>query len=79
MNARRMKSAYRKLKLGMAKDDVLKILGNPDSQRISNGVEIFGWFDSEWVGIFLGGRIERRIVVEFESDLVVGFDGENIN
>lgn len=79
MHARKMKSAYTKLKLGMTKDEVLKILGNPDSQRMSNGIEIFGWFDGEWVGIFRGGRIERRIVVEFENNLVIGFDGTNVN
>jgi len=76
--AANMKYAYACLKLGMPKDDVVKLLGKPDSQRIRNGIETYGWFNSEFKGFLRGGRIERRIMVELENNKVVGFDGENI-
>ena len=74
-----MKNGYAQLKIGMTKAEVVSILGEPNSQRVRNGIETYGWFNSEFKGILRGGRLERRITVEFEDGKVIGFDGENVN
>lgn len=73
-----MKNGYTMLKLGMSKLIVIELFGQPDSQRLQGNREIYSWFNSEFKGILRGGRIERRIIVEFENNCVVGFDGENV-
>lgn len=62
----------------MSKYLVIELLGEPDSQRLQGNREIYGWFNSEFKGYLRGGRIERRITVEFENNRVVGYDGENV-
>lgn len=55
------------------------MLGSPDSQRVRNGVETYAWWNREFKGVLRGGNIERRITVEFEDDIVIGYDGQNID
>ena len=74
-----MQEGYRKLRLGMSKEEVIALFGNPQSQRIKDGTEILGWWNREYRGLLFGGSMERRIVVEIEDNKVVGFDGENID
>jgi len=75
----KMKKCYGQLKLGLKKQDVINLLGQPDSQKVRSGIEVLGWYSKEFKGMLRGGFLERTISVEFENDIVIGFDGENIN
>lgn len=74
-----LKSGYSSLKIGMGKDEVFEMFGEPNSQKVKGEVEIYGWWSHEFKGMLRGGSIERRVTVEFERGLVVGYDGENID
>jgi len=74
-----MKKSYEQLQLGMKKQDVLTLLGNPDSQTVKDGVEVLGWSSKEWKGLVRGGFLERTISIEFKNDVVVGINGNNIH
>lgn len=73
-----MVKAYKNIYIGMDKRSVMSMIGEPDSVKVRGNVEIWGWFNSEFKGIFRGGRIERRMTVEFEDGKVIGYDGENM-
>lgn len=77
--AKVMQKGYARLKVGMSKTEVLSLLGQPTGQRVLNGVETYTWKNSEFKGWARGGTITRSITVDFENDLVIGFDGENID
>lgn len=70
---------YSKLKLGMTKEEVIKLFGDPNGKKVKNGEEIFSWTNSEFKGVLRGGRFERRIEVTFEDGKVTGYDGENMS
>lgn len=74
-----LKEGYHKLKLGMSRDEVISLFGEPQSQRIKDGTETLGWWNREYRGLIRGGSLERRVVVEIEDDKVIGFDGENVD
>ena len=74
-----LKRGYAELRIGMSREEVIQLFGRPDSERIRNGVEILKWEVQEWKGFIRGGRMTRSVVVEFEDEKVVGYDGENIN
>ena len=77
--ASHFKNAYSKLRLGMSKEEVLNMLGDPNSLKVRSGIEIYTWWNREFKGLLRGGTIERRIIVEFDKDIVCGYDGENID
>lgn len=79
MKGANFKKAYSELRIGMPRRDVIKMLGEPNSQKIRNEIEELGWWSREFKGLLRGGSIERRITVEFEKGLVIGYDGENID
>lgn len=74
-----MIDGYSKLKMGMPKEEVIKILGNPNGHKMINGVETMIWSNTEFKGWMRGGSIERRIEVNFQNEKVVGFDGQNMS
>ena len=78
-NQSRMKENYAKLKIGMSKEEVISLLGQPTGIRTRNGVETLTWKQSEWKGIFRGGSIVRSIVADFEKGLLTGYDSENMD
>lgn len=71
--------AYHNLSIGMARDEVISMFGQPNSRKIRGETEILGWWSREFKGLLRGGSIERRATVEFENGLVTGYDGENID
>ena len=77
--AGRMIDGYAQLKMGMSKQQVLDLLGNPTGQRARNGVETLIWRNSEFKGWARGGTIERTIEVDFEDGKVTGWDGNNMS
>ena len=79
MKGSQMKKSYQQLQFGMGKQQVNYLLGNPDSQKVKNGVEVLGWYSKEFKGMMRGGFLERTITVEFENGTVIGFEGDNIN
>lgn len=74
-----LKEGYKSLRLGMSKDEVISLFGEPQSQKIRDGIETFSWWDTEFKGILRGGRMERRVTVEFEDGKVTSFDGHNVD
>ena len=74
-----IKEGYSQLKVGMSKEEVIELFGEPNSIKNRNGVEILAWWSREWKGYLRGGNVERRVEVEFENGLVTGYDGENID
>lgn len=74
-----LRDGYSKLRIGMSREEVLTIFGNPQSQRINDGTEAISWWNRENKGLFRGGVIERRVRVEIKDNKVIGFDGENID
>ena len=75
-----MKKVYEQLSREMSKEDVINLLGEPDSMKINtDGIETLGWSSKEFKGLLRGGFIERTIVVEFKGNRVVAFEGNNIN
>ena len=70
---------YARLRIGMSREEVIKLFGEPDSQRVRSGVETLKWEVQEWKGFIRGGRMTRNVVVEFEDGKVIGYDGENVN
>lgn len=74
-----LKNGYAELHIGMSREEVIELFGDPDSVRVRGGVEILKWEVQEWKGFIRGGRMTRNVVVELEEGKVVGYDGENIN
>lgn len=71
----RLQKGYRKLRLGMHKQEVLSLLGEPDMITTRGEVKIFTWVNREFKGILRGGHIERKVFVEMEQGAVVGYNG----
>ena len=78
-NPAKMKYGYKELHIGMSRDEVIEIFGDPDSVSCRNGVETLGWETSEFKGFLRGGRTNRSVDVELENGKVVGFRGHNID
>lgn len=74
-----LKEGYKKLTIGMLKWKVIEMFGEPDSIKVHGNIETYTWWSNEFKGIFRGGRIERRVMVEFDNDIICGYDGENVN
>lgn len=72
-------AGYSKLEIGMPKEEVLNLFGEPNGQKVKNGEETLIWTNSEFKGALRGGTIERRIEVTFEDDKVTGYDGQNMS
>lgn len=79
MKGANLKDSYKQLKIGMPKSQVIAMLGASNSVRARNGIEILTWWSREFKGILRGGTIERRVIIEFENGVVIGYDGENID
>ena len=77
--AGRMIDGYKQLQMGMPKQQVLNLLGDPTGQRARNGIETLIWRNSEFKGWARGGTIERTIEVDFQDGKVVGWDGNNMS
>ena len=77
--AMKMKDIWKKLDLGMSKDEILAALGNPDSKKMRDGIETFTWINREFKGLLRGGSIDRRLTIEFQDGQVVGYDGDNMD
>lgn len=74
-----MIDGYSKLRMGMSKEEVIKLLGSPNGHKMLNGVETMIWSNTEFKGWMRGGNIERKIEVNFQNEKVVGFDGQNMS
>lgn len=70
---------YSKLKIGMSKQEVIELFGEPNGQKIKNGEETLVWTNSEFKGALRGGTIERRIECTFEDEKLTGYDGQNMS
>lgn len=79
LSAGKMIKAYSKLKIGMSKQEVLDLLGEPTGIRCHNGIETLTWKHSEFKGFLRGGNIVRTIVIDFENDKLTGYDSENMD
>ena len=77
--AGKMQNAYKQLRQGMTKQELLNLLGQPDGQRVRGGIETLKWANSEWKGWARGGTQERKLEIDFENGKVVGWEGDNIN
>ena len=77
--ANKLVNGYSRLKIGMSKEEVLNLFGEPNGQKVKNGEETLIWTNLEFKGILRGGNIERRIEVIFENGKVIGYDGENMS
>ena len=77
--ANKMMNGYSKLKLGMSKDEVLRMFGQPTGVRNINGVTMMTWKNSEFKGAMRGGTMVREVIVDFENDVVVGYDSRNMD
>ncbi len=77
--ANKLISGYSQLKMGMPKQEVISLLGQPNGQKAKNGEEILIWTNSEFKGVLRGGTMERRIEVTFEDGKVTGYDGQNMS
>lgn len=75
----RMQNGYKKLREGMSREEVISVLGEPDSEGMRNGVETMGWETQEWRGVLRGGRVTRSVEVEMKDGRVIGYNGHNIN
>lgn len=74
----KFQEAYSKLDLGVPKQTVINMLGEPDSKRLVDGIEKYTWVSREFKGLLRGGSVERKIIVEFKDGVICGYDGENI-
>lgn len=72
-------NGYSKLKIGMPKEEVIELLGEPNGQKVKNGEETLVWTNSEFKGALRGGAIERRIEITFEDGKLTGYDGQNMS
>jgi|GEM_PF-5542794 len=77
--ASKMISGYAKLKIGMSKQEVLDLLGEPTGIRNRNGIETLTWKHSEFKGFLRGGNIVRTIIADFENEKLTGYDSENMD
>lgn len=75
----KLKDSYKQLRIGMSKSQVINMLGAPDAVKVRASMEILIWWSREFKGLLRGGSIERRVIVEFENGVVIGYDGENID
>lgn len=78
-SAMNMKDGYAKLKLGMSKNEVMRLFGEPTGVRNARGIETVTWKQSEFKGWIRGGTIVRTVVCDFENDVLVGYDSENMD
>ncbi|MBR1867983.1 MAG: hypothetical protein IJ800_05335 [Clostridia bacterium] len=77
--ASKMIDGYSKLKIGMEKQEVIDLLGEPTGMRNRNGVETFTWKHSEFKGFLRGGNVVRTIIADFEDGKLTGYDSENMD
>ena len=77
--AGKMIEGYSQLKMGMSKEEVIKLLGEPNGHKMIDGVETMIWSNTEFKGWVRGGTMERKIEVNFKDDKVVGYDGQNMS
>lgn len=78
LSAGKMIKAYSQLKVGMSKQEVFNLLGDPTGIRCRNGVETLIWKHSEFKGFLRGGNIVRTIIADFENEKLTGYDSENM-
>lgn len=57
---------------GMAREDVLEILGEPTSSEVRGDYEIMVWGEEDWKGSSLGRTKIRNIRVVFHFGIVEG-------
>lgn len=79
LSAGKMIKAYSQLKIGMSKQEVMDMLGEPTGIRARDGVETLTWKHSEFKGFLRGGNIVRTIIVDFENGKLTGYDSENMD
>lgn len=79
LNASKMIKGYTKLKIGMPKQDVIDLFGEPTGMRTQNGTETLTWKHSEFKGFLRGGNIVRTIVADFVDGKLTGYDSENMD
>lgn len=77
--ASKMIDGYSRLKMGMPKEEVIKLLGEPNGHKMIDEIETMTWSNTEFKGLIRGGNIERKIEVNFKDDKVVGYDGHNMS
>lgn len=71
----------KKIELGMTKNDVISLMGEPTGKRISEDSSkyILLWQKSQWKGIAFGGTLIRSVRITFENDKVVSIEEDNLN
>lgn len=74
-----MIDGYTKLTIGMSKQEVLAILGNPTGVRKHEGIETLTWKHSEHKGFLRGGTMVRTIIADFEEEKLTGYDSDNMD
>lgn len=79
LSAGKMIKAYSKLKIGMSKQEVLDLLGEPTGTRCHSGIETLTWKHSEFKGLLRGGNIVRTIIADFENGKLTGYDSEHMD
>lgn len=79
LTASKMIKGYKKLNIGMSKDEVLKLFGSPTGSRVSGNIETLTWKHSEFKGFLRGGTIVRTIVVDFQNGVLTGYDSDNMD
>lgn len=79
LSAGKMIKAYSRLKIGMSKQEIIDMLGEPTGTRVQNGVETLTWKHSEFKGFLRGGNIVRTIVADFENEKLTGYDSEHMD
>lgn len=79
LSAGKMIKAYSQLKIGMNKQEIIDMLGEPTGTRVRNGIETLTWKHSEFKGFLRGGNIVRTIVADFENGKLAGYDSDNMD
>ncbi len=77
--ANKLIDGYSQLTIGMHKQKVISLLGDPSGRKVKGNEETLVWTNSEFKGALRGGTIERRIEVTFEDERVTGYDGQNMS
>lgn len=77
--ANKLIDGYSQLIIGMHKQKVISLLGDPSGRKVKGNEETLVWTNSEFKGVLRGGTIERRIEVTFEDERVTGYDGQNMS
>ena len=52
---------YSKLKIGMSKEEVLNLFGEPNGQKVKNGEETLIWTNSEFKGALRGEQLSAGL------------------